>query len=364
MKILFVSHSSVLQFHQQKLLVLAKKYRHNITLVMPPYWIEGGVKVSAYTGHKEINYLIGRTFMFDKRFFHIYFNPGKIVEKVKPDIIHIEEEPFTPVCWQFVRAAKNRNIKAIFFTWENIERKHNLIYSMCEKYNIRNSDGAIAGNFEAKMLLAKKGFLKSINVIPQYGVNLEEFMEKNVQDKKTEYNIAYIGRLTKEKGVEILLDAIYNLQNIKLHIVGVGTLLSSIKQKVMRLNLQDKVVFYSHIAREKIPEFLNKMDILVLPSVTSKNWKEQFGRVIIESFASKVVVVGSDSGAIPEVVGDAGIIFKENNPKDLSNKLKELMEDNDLFIKYLNKGYERVKNKYTNEIIAENIDKLYKSIFK
>lgn len=363
MKILFVSHSSVLKFHQQKLLILNDNYHHNITLVTPPYWIEGGIKVPAFTGYKEINYLIGKTFMFDKRFFHIYFNPCEIIEKVKPDIIHIEEEPFTPVCWQFIYFAKKKNIKTIFFTWENIERKHNLLYSICEKYNIKNSDGAIAGNFEAKMLLAKKGFLKSIDIIPQYGVNLSDFMDKTIHKNKKEFNLTYIGRLTKEKGIEVLLDAIFNIQNIKLHIAGTGVLLPYIKEKVNRLNLQDRVFFYSHIEREKIPEFLNKMDILILPSITTKNWKEQFGRVIIEAFASKVAVVGSDSGAIPEVIGDAGIIFKEGDVKDLCNKLKNLMEDHDLFMQCINRGYERVKNNYTNEIIADKINKFYKKIF-
>jgi glycosyltransferase involved in cell wall biosynthesis len=74
-------------------------------------------------------------------------------------------------------------------------------------------------------------------------------------------------------------------------------------------------------------------------------------------------VVGSDSGAIPEVIGDAGIIFKEADAKELSNKLKDLMEDNDLFVKCINRGYERVKNNYTNEIIADKINKFYKKIF-
>jgi len=362
MKILFVSHSSVLKFHQQKLLILAKKYNHNITLVTPSYWIEGGVKVKCYTGFKEINYIIGKTFMFEKRFFHIYLNTSEIIEKTKPDLIHIEEEPFTPVCWQFVREAKKRNIKTIFFTWENIERKHNFFYSVMEKYNIKNSDGAIAGNLEAKMLLARKGFLKSIEVFPQYGVNLNDFLEKDIKKESKEFNLVYIGRLTKEKGIEILLDAIYNIQNIKLHIIGTGPLLQNIKNKINRLNLQDRVIFYSYIDRDKIPEFLNKMDILILPSITTKNWKEQFGRVIIEAFAAKVVVIGSDSGAIPEVIGDAGIVFKEKDSKDLSNKIKDLMEDKELFIKCINKGYERVKNNYTNEIIAEKIDKFYKRI--
>ncbi len=363
MKILFVSHSSVLKFHQQKLLILAKKYCHNITLLTPPYWMEGGVRVPVFTGHSEINYITGKTLMFDRRFFHIYLNPVEIIRNIMPDIIHIEEEPFTPVCWQFVRAAKKVGVKVVFFTWENIERKHNFIYSMCENYNIKNSDGAIAGNFEAKMLLAKKGFVKIIDVIPQYGVNVDEFMEKKIVENKNEFNIAYIGRLTKEKGIEVLIDAIYNLQNIKLHIAGIGPLLTRIKEKVKRLNLSEKVVFYSYLERDKIPEFLNKMDILVLPSITTKNWKEQFGRVIIESFAAKVVVFGSDSGAIPEVVGDAGVIFKENNHKDLSNKLKDIMEDNELFMKYMEKGYKRVKNKYTNEVIAEKINNFYKRIF-
>jgi glycosyltransferase involved in cell wall biosynthesis len=363
MKILFVSHSSVLKFHQQKLLILAEKFKHNITLVTPPYWPEGGVKINCFTGYKEINYIIGKTFMLDKRFFHFYFNAVEIIKKINPDIIHVEEEPFTPVCWQFINIARKRDIKSIFFTWENIERKYNLLYSFCEKYNIKNSNGAIAGNFEAKQILARKGYLYPIDIIPQYGVNLADFFEKKIEDKKDEYNIAYIGRLTKEKGIEILLDAIYNIKGIKLHIVGTGPLMQIIKNKVHRLNLQDKVVFYSYIEREKIPEFLNTIDILVLPSLTTKNWKEQFGRVIIEAFASKVAVVGSDSGAIPEAIGDAGIIFRENDPKDLSNKLKDLIENRDLYIKCINNGYERVENNYTNEIIAAKLDNFYKKIF-
>ncbi|HPD19550.1 MAG TPA: glycosyltransferase family 4 protein, partial [Candidatus Goldiibacteriota bacterium] len=180
---------------------------------------------------------------------------------------------------------------------------------------------------------------------------------------KEEYNIVYIGRLTKEKGIDILLEGICNIQNVKLHIAGTGNLLQEIKQKIEKLNVQDKVIFHSYVEREKIPEFLNKMDILVLPSITTPDWKEQFGRVIIEAFAAKVAVIGSDSGAIPEVIGDAGIVFKENNATDLRNKLEDLMKNDDLYTRCIEKGYERVKNKYTNERIAADIDEFYKRIF-
>jgi glycosyltransferase involved in cell wall biosynthesis len=363
MKILFISHSSVLKFHQQKLIILAEKYRHDVTLVTPPYWMEGGVKITAFTGYKEINYLIGKTLMIDRRFFHFYYNPDEIIKKVKPDIVHIEEEPFTPVCMEFVRVAKKRNKKAVFFTWENIERKYNPLYSVCERYDLKNSDAAIAGNLEAKELLIKKGFLNDVGVIPQYGINTEEFLDKDFHKSKEEYNVVYIGRLTKEKGIDILLEAVCNIQNVKLHIAGTGSMLQEIKQKIEKLNVQNKVIFHSYVAREKIPEFLNKMDILVLPSVTTPNWKEQFGRVIIEAFAAKVAVIGSDSGAIPEVIDDAGIVFKENNAMDLRNKLENLIKDKDLYMECIKKGYERVKNKYTNERIAADLVELYKRIF-
>ncbi len=366
MKVMFISHSSVLEYHQQKLKILSKKYGVEIHLVTPPYWYEGGVKTQQFTGNTEIFYHKGKVFMFKNRMFHSYYNVKGLFEKIRPDIVHIEEIPFNTVCWQFLRQAKKYNVKKIFFTWENIERKLNPVYKYFYRYSIKNSDCAIAGNEDGKQILLKLGFNKKIYVMPQYGINLDDFKfeKKLLPDDGQDYNIAYTGRIVPEKGLEILLKAIEGLDKIKLAIAGVGKkdYEEKIKNIIKQKKLEEKIVWKGHISSKNIPEFLNKMHILILPSISMPDWKEQFGRVLIEAFASKVAVIGSSSGEIPNVIGDAGLIFKEGDSSDLKDKIKLLLNDKNLYLTNIEKGYKRVLENYTNEKIAEKIFLIYKDL--
>ena len=364
MKILFVSHSSVLKYHQQKLEILAEKFGHDITLITPPYWNEGGSSIKVYTGNGKIKYEIGKTVIFKKRLLHFYMNASDIVKKINPDIVHIEEEPFAPVCWQFMRAAKKMHKKAVFFTWENIERRHNPVYTYFDNYCIKKADAAIAGNEDGKQILLKKGFKGSLEVIPQYGINLEDFplTAKKNDDKVS--NLVYIGRLTPEKGLSTLVESLKDISGIKLHIAGSGSALFTeiLCKQVESLGIKDKVILYPFIDREKIPEFLSKMDILILPSLSTPAWKEQFGRVLIEAFAAKVAVIGSDSGEIPHIIADAGLVFREGDAHDLASKILLLIKNPEFYASYLENGYKRVADNYTNDVISGQIDSLYKKI--
>ena len=99
------------------------------------------------------------------------------------------------------------------------------------------------------------------------------------------------------------------------------------------------------------------MDVLVLPSRqlshSALHWwyrvasKEQFGRVLIEAMACERPVIGSDSGEIPRVIGDAGLVFRENDPKDLAECLAKLLSDESLCRELGLKGRQRVLNMYT-----------------
>jgi glycosyltransferase involved in cell wall biosynthesis len=361
MKVLFVSHSSVLKNHQQKLEILREKYGHDITLVTPPSWPEGGKDVPAYTGGK-IKYKSGRTVMIRSKLLHFYLDAQEIIRDIQPDIIHVEEEPFAPSCWNFVSSAKRDGKKVLFFTWENIERKHNPVYTYFDKYCIGNSNGAIAGNAEGRAILEKKGFKGPLEVIPQYGVNLDEFIDKKVKPSKNEYHLCYIGRLAPEKGVETITSALRNTKGLKLHIVGAGPDELNIKKDADKAGISDKAEFHHFVSREKIPEFLSQMDILILPSLATPQWKEQFGRVLIEAMAAKVPVIGSDSGEIPNVIGDAGLIFQEGSAMDLASKIMSLVSDEKLYMQCVKRGYERVRENFTNEVIAGKIDKFYRNL--
>ena len=86
MKILFVSHSAVLKYHQQKLVILAEKYNLDITLCTPPFWYEGGIYTEASHENKSIKYIIGDVFFIKKRMFHLYKNADKIIKHVRIDL--------------------------------------------------------------------------------------------------------------------------------------------------------------------------------------------------------------------------------------------------------------------------------------
>ncbi|MFP4466119.1 MAG: glycosyltransferase family 4 protein [Candidatus Goldiibacteriota bacterium] len=362
MKILVVSHSSVIEYHQQKLVILAEEFGFDITLAAPPYWYEGGVKKKLYTGSKSIKYARCGAVVFKKHMNYFYLNTNAVLKKIRPDVVHVEEEPFNMACFQFVRGAKKQGIKTLFFTWENIMRDYGFLRSRFEKYVLKNADAAAAGNAEGADILKQKGFNGPVKVIPQYGLNPEDFsaVERNGSGK----NIVYAGRLIPEKGVEILLKAVSGLENTAVNLIGTGEpgYVSSLKELARELNISDRVFFHGYTDRDKMKGIMSEMDIFVLPSLTAGNWKEQFGRVIIEAFASKIPVIGSSSGEIPHVIGDAGLVFEEGNAADLGRCIKKLSDNSGLRRELAIKGYNRMLDRFTNRKIAGMLSEFYRSI--
>src|SRR5436305_9013059 len=97
---------------------------------------------------------------------------------------------------------------------------------------------------------------------------------------------------------------------------------------------------------------MQKMDVFVLPSLTRPNWKEQFGRVLVEAMACETPVIGSRSGEIPRVIGDAGLLFQEGNVQELAARVRRLLDDPTLYAQLAAQGRQRVLERYTQERIA------------
>jgi len=365
LKVLFVSHSSVVEYHQQKLCVMAEKFGVKVILVTPPYWPEGGTDVRVFTGNNNITYETGKAVIIKKRFVHFYLNVSGMIRKHDPDIVYIEEEPFVPACMQFMKAAKKLGKKAVFFTWENINRKYNPVYNSIEKYCLQNAHAAVAGNNEAMEILRLKGMKVPVEVIPQYGLNMADF-KPCIGFGTGIKEIVYIGRITPEKGIDTLLRAAANVPDINVNLIGTGSAeyTKQMQQLAFELKITDRVKFHGHMNRQALNEFLPKMQVLVLPSVTTPGWKEQFGRVLIEAFASKIAVIGSSSGEIPFVISDTGLVFKEGNAQDLAGAINKIKNDKFIFEKLTALGYKRVAENYTNEIIAEKIVKLCRGLLQ
>ena len=107
----------------------------------------------------------------------------------------------------------------------------------------------------------------------------------------------------------------------------------------------------------QMPVFFRQLDVLLVPSLTRPNWKEQFGRVLIEAMACGTVPIGSDSGAIPNVIGGAGLIVPEGDVTALAHALRRLLQDDELRHDLAGQGRARVEAHFTQaQIAAQTVD--------
>ena len=112
---------------------------------------------------------------------------------------------------------------------------------------------------------------------------------------------------------------------------------------------------------EEVAAYINCMDTLILPSRTTTGWVEFFGRVLIEGMACEVPVIGSDSGEIPHVIDDAGLVFPEADMGALAERIHQIAHDAHLRKDLVVRGLDRIKN-FTWETIAERTYQVYQEL--
>jgi glycosyltransferase involved in cell wall biosynthesis len=199
--------------------------------------------------------------------------------------------------------------------------------------------------------------LKNMLVNP-LGVDLELF--KYSENKlSNELKLLYVGRIVYEKGLDYLLKAISSLDfPYSLTVVGSGKI--GCYRKLAR-KLGCNVVFLGPVEYHKLPTIYHKHNVLILPSITTPYWKEQLGMVLIEAMATGRIVIGSNSGAIPEIVGDAGFIVPERNATAIRKILTEIYQNENVFNILPKKERVRVEKFFD---LRKNMTKLIKSLMK
>ncbi len=381
MKILVVSHTYIAPINRDKWKALASLYPDDeIKVLFPSLW-----PTHLFT-HKAENveqdnlpncqFIAMNTFKAGNEVLYGYhFAPlYKLLKIFAPEIIHVEQGDNAFSYFQIILLSKlirlstvmqavpsctSPQTKFVFFTWVNwnarFSLKYRLFWRWIEKINLATSAGAIVGNNDAKTILQNKNFHKPILVLPQLGVNQRVFTPQPMHANDIKY-IGYIGRLVEEKGVLLLLEAFKQIEHQfpdwHLIIVGRGPNQEMLEQFVTQNNLNSKIHFKPPVSHYEVAKLINTLDILVLPSYDTPDWKEQFGHIIIEAMACAVPVIGSSAGEIPHVIKNAGIVFEQKNRESLLASLQTLMQDKALRKTLGKKGLEHVAKHYSHQAIA------------
>jgi glycosyltransferase involved in cell wall biosynthesis len=356
-----ISKACVQGIYQRKLQEIAQ-LGVDLTLVVPPGWQDERGWLPLERVYTEGYRLLVTPMWFNGSFhLHLYPQLKRILRSVRPDIVHIDEEPYNLATWHAMRLARGLGARSLFFTWQNLERHYPPPFGWCERWVYRHTAYAIAGNHEAIEVLRHKGYAGPTRVIPQFGVDPALYGEADPSDGI--FVIGYVGRLVQEKGIADLLHAVAPLdRRWQIRLLGAGPEREELLILARSLGIIDRVRIDDQIPSSQVPSYLARLHALVLPSHSTPNWKEQFGRVLTEAMASGVPVVGSDSGEISNVIGDAGLVFPEGDIEALRRHLSALMENRPLWHDLAKRGQARVLARFTQARVAAETVGVYREI--
>ena len=290
--------------------------------------------------------------------------------RFRPHIIQVFEEYSGIMAFQTILWSKlfHRHSKIMVYSAENILHNVNPVFLPAATYVKKHSDLAFVCSHSVKTTLEREGFVNRISVFP-LGVNTETFRPLSMERLRKElclhdkFVLGYTGRLLEMKGIFLLLDIMRQLpENMHLLMLGDGPDENRLRQEIARHGLEKRIHLMGNVPYDHLPRYINCFDLGIVPSLTTPRWKEQFGRVLIELMSCEVPVIGSNSGSIPEVLGDTGYIFQEDDPSQLLFHIRQAERLPEERLTIGKKGRERVLSQYSENIMGKQFLTMYRKV--
>jgi glycosyltransferase involved in cell wall biosynthesis len=377
MKIVAVNHDVILSADRGLYRTLRSIYNIEIFLVVPSLWQElfGPTRFEPERGSLPV--FASKTIFAGRSHRAIYLSLGRILKQVQPDCLWVNGEPESYLSYQAVllRDRLSPRSRVVFTSYRNIDYgtvkfpyKFSHLNALCERLVLSRADHCIAHNETAKEIFRKKGF-EAITVIPP-AVDTQLFRRTVGEALMKELDlqgfvIGYFGRFVRQKGVDVLLKAVSKLDCECRVVLGGGGPAKAEWMKLARdLGLEKKIRWVNPLRHREVPPYLSALDVLVLPSRTGAYWKEQFGRILVEAMACEVPVIGSSSGEIPHVIGDAGLVFREGDEDELCSRLTKLNTNTERRLELIQKGLRRVREHFSIPVVAQQYEKLFRRLIQ
>lgn len=372
MKLLIVGHTYLSGINQAKYVALKKlEPRLNLLMVMPQSCRDmfGSYKPERHSSIRQEEIAVLPS-VFNSTITRSILHPLRLIgllKAFKPDVIHIEEDPHSIIGIEtvFLSRVACPTAKISFFIWDNIARDPgfpmNRIKNILTRFSLDRCQLVFCGNNEGQYLLRQvKKYNGASMVLPQFGLDPDDFnaplmpeLSRQLGRADGKVLIGFLGRLVPEKGILLLLEAVSKIKSNDwtLLVVGNGPLKETIRT-YWKDQLGKRLLVLDGVSRALYRQYLRCLDVLAVPSYSLNSWKEQFGYNIAEAMMVGVPCIGSSSGAIPEVMGPGGLVFKEKDIAALTNAVKRMIEEGSLRKELGIKARSFALENYTNDVIA------------
>lgn len=276
------------------------------------------------------------------------------------DVVHLWEEPFVLAAAQVARRTP-ADAALIPATFQNLPKRYPPPFAQIERRVMRRADGWIAfGRTVEQTLADRPGYCDRPHAVIPPGVDLARFHPDPEARRRVRGRlgwaedgqpvVGYLGRFVEAKGLRVLTAALDTVPGVRALIVGGGEMEAELRGWASRRANAARIA--TGVAHDDVPEYLNAMDLLVAPSLTTARWREQFGRMLVEAMACGVPVIGSDSGEIPHVLGGAGVVVRESDVGALADAIARLAGDAGERERLAALGLERARTEFALESVA------------
>jgi glycosyltransferase involved in cell wall biosynthesis len=368
MKVIVYSHSYLEPENQKNIESLSRLCE--VRCIVPKF---GGVNIwrnVEFRASSKINYLFRPYFPFYiTKSQYILFSLTLGLDKFRPNIINIEYNPwslqfiqllvakilFSPQATIVCTIKKNTHIiKSGFLGY---------IKSIVVKYTLGKVDHFIAVSQKVAEMLENRLNIPrhKISIAYQLGVDIDLFKPK---EKTVHLNpllvVGYCGRLDEEKGVTDLVDAMSMLNknaicSIQLMLMGNGAyggfLDEKLKEDAKKVNW---LKLLPGVPNDQVVDFLNDLDVFVLPSRKLEDHEEHDAHSLMEALATGIPCMGTKSGIIPELLEGIGIIINPSDICEMSFEIRNLLRDNKLRQELSKKGREKAVDCFSLDVVAAN----------
>ncbi|MGH8825044.1 MAG: glycosyltransferase [Jiangellaceae bacterium] len=309
----------------------------DVVLLVPSSWPEPGAQTDAVVEDFTVVALpVERSGDADRHRYSVTSAEiAALLERQRPDLVDIDAEPYSAVTRQWL-AAVPYGLPIVGSTAQNLARRHAPPQGKYERAAFRRLGGVYAATRQAASVTWGKGFRGELAVLP--AGHDAAVHEPGRQFPGVPAVLLLAGRMDPEKGPE---DAVRALEVIvardrgpvgsdrraRLVLVGEGPHTTVALRLADRLGVADLVQHHRWLPQAALAAELRRAHVVLAPARATSTWAEQRGRVAAQAQAAGAVVVGYASGALPEVVGDAGVPVPDGDVEALAREVSDLLDD-------------------------------------
>ncbi|MCL2455008.1 MAG: glycosyltransferase family 4 protein [Micrococcales bacterium] len=366
MKVLRLSHSGVVDAWRERERELRRR-GVDVRLLSARRWYEGGQDVPLRPRPGED--VVGvRTWGTHPALF--VWDPIALWRELGADVdvLDIHEEPFALATWQVLVTRRLRRVLTrrparlapfVVYSAQNLDKRYPPPFRWIQRWVLRDAAGVSVCNTEAGEICRDRGLTGQVAVIP-LGIDPTELTpDPDAAPATDRVVVGYAGRFEEAKGLRVLLDAVRDEPRLELVLAGGGTLADEVAAASEATDGRIRSVGALDV--DALPGFYRGLTVLAVPSLTTPAWVEQFGRVVAEAMACGVPVVAARSGALPDVVADAGVLVDEGDPAALREALLAVGSDPALWSRLRTAGLARAE-RFTWGAVADAYLELYERV--